>query len=567
MKMINKYLIIWTALAFLFSCDDPYENKTYQIYDEYPSSTYLDTRPDDFSKWVEILHYTDLYNAVNQASKTYTLFVPDNDAVEKFYENKGISSVEELDKEYARELVQYHTINAEIPQKTFLLGGKLTTPTVSGDYLTVSFDEGGSGQGGLDAVYLNGEARVTELANETTNGLVYVLDAVLTPLTETLYDRLQAKENYSIFRGAVELSGWQKRMDSPYDTVYSDIGAVSYLKKNYTLLVVPDDVFAQNGIMDVDGLIGRLGASPDYTNDDNALRRYIGYHMVSQSQYVEDLFPFDDGKDSTIIWNTQAANEVFSTNSVSGSYYINYEKSTGTGISLIEGGTDIPAKNGIIHELDHYMPVISPDPMTIVWDLCEYDDVAAVVNAYGAENDLGDCYQQYQSTEYKISLTGDEVTSYTWQANSSSSISDWGQLGYLLTKANSGSTVNTYGAYKNDMLIVNLGYMGSVSMQSPVILEGKYQVVLYYACAGSLSDFINGGSLCQFSLDDQSSKVYVYDGANASVGIYSITLFGEIEFDGNEARTLKLVLMDSRATSHSSYRLQLDYIKFIPITD
>jgi uncharacterized surface protein with fasciclin (FAS1) repeats len=565
--MKNKYLIIWTALVVLFSCDDPYQDDTYQAYDEYPSSTYLDTRQEDFSKWIGILHYADLYNALNQASETFTLFVPDNEAVSEFYEKKGVSSIEELGKDYARDLVQFHTINAEITQKAFLVGGKLTTPTVSGDYLTVSFDESGDSEGGLNSIYLNGEALVTELANETTNGLVYVLDAVLTPLTETLYDRLQENDDYSIFREAVELSGWQKRLDSPYDTVYSTLGRVSYLKKNFTLLAVTNTVFAQEGVNDIDGLISELGASSDYTDNDNALHRYVGYHLVSLSQYAEDLFPFEGGEDSTIIWSTQAEKEVFSTHSIGGSYYINYNKSTGTGISLVEGQTDIKAKNGIIHQINNYMPVWSPDPVTVTWDLCEYDDVASVVNAYGAENDLGDCYQQYQSSEYKISLMGDEITSYTWKAYSSSSTSDWPQLAYLLTKANSGSTVNTYGAYKNDMLIVNLGYMGNVSMESPSILKGKYQVVLYYACVGSLSDFINGGSKCQFSLDDQSSEVYVYDGAKASVGIYSLTLFNEIEFDDTGSKTLKLVLMDARATNHSSYRLQLDYVKFIPVTD
>jgi hypothetical protein len=82
-----------------------------------------------------------------------------------------------------------------------------------------------------------------------------------------------------------------------------------------------------------------------------------------------------------------------------------------------------------------------------------------------------------------------------------------------------------------------------------------------------LKDFINGGSKCQFSLDDESREVYVYDGAKASVGIYSLTLFDEIEFDETSGHNLKLVLMDSRATSNNVYRLQLDYVKFIPVSE
>lgn len=565
--MKNKYKVVWMLLVMLGSCDDPYQDKQFQAYEEYPSSAYLDTRQEDFSKWVEILRYADLYNALNQASETFTLFVPDNRAVDAFYQKNGISSAEELGRDFARELVKYHVINAEITQKNFLLGGKLTKPTISEDYLTVSFDEGESSGGGLNAIYLNGEARVTELANVTTNGLVYVLNSVLTPLTQTLYDRLEENPAYSIFREAAERSGWKRRLDSPYDTVYSELGKVSYLKKNFTLLAVTNDVFAEDGITDLDGLISKLGASSDYTSDQNALRKYVGYHLISQSNYEEDLYPFQAGQDSTIIWTSQAVGGVFSTNAVGGSYYINYSHSAGTGISLVGGKTDIQAKNGIIHEVNQYMPVWSPDPMTVVWDLCEYADVASVVNAYGAANSLGDCYQLYQTAEHQVSLQGDEVTSYTWKQYSTASAGSWKPLGYLLTKANTGATVNTYNAYKNDMLIVNLGYMGNVSMQTPVLLKGKYQVVLYYACAGSLGDFISGGSKCQFTIGSQTSEVYVYKGAKASVGIYSIPLFDEIEFDDTAARSLKLVLMDSRATSHSSYRLQLDYIKFIPITD
>ena len=561
---MKKYLMLSIVLVFLFGCDDPYKDNTYQAYDLYPAATYLESRSADFSEWIEILNYADLYNAVNQASKTFTLFVPDNTAVEAFYAQKGVDSIDELGKEYAQALVKFHTLSAAIEEKDFLIGGKLTTPTTSGDYLTVSFDDTEGSDGGLQSIYINDEARVTELSNEVTNGYIYVLNAVLTPLVETIYDRLNQSSSYSIFKQAVEMTGWDDRLKTTYDTIISELGTRDIVKKNFTLFVVPDQVYSGDGINDVNALITRLGAGADYENDDNALRQYVSYHLISQTKYVEDLFPYPE-IDSTLIWTTQAAKQVLSTHTLEGNLYINYNPETSDGVELVSGQTDIPAKNGVLHEVGNYMPVFSPDPLTVVWDLCDYDDVESVVNASGAENDLGDCYQQYQTTEYQFSLTGDAVTSYTWNAYSSASSSSWRSVGYLLTKANSGATVNTYGAYKNDMLVINLGYLGNISMNSPVLLKGKYKVELYYACAGSLSDFINGGSLCKVSLDDTSSEVYVYDGAKASVGIYSMTLFDEINFDETDQHEFKLVLLDSRATTHSYYRLQLDYIKFIPV--
>lgn len=558
---MKRYIItLCTLIAFLFSCEDPYENDTYMAYDEYPTATYLDSRADEFSLWIELLKYTDLYNAINQASRTFTCFVPDNDAMNTYLASQNVSSVEELDKDFATQLVKYHLIEDEITQKELLVGGKLTTQTVSEDYLSISFGEGG----GINSVYINNEAKITELAIETTNGLVYVLDAVLTPLVETLYNRLEENDSYSIFQNAAELTGIDELLNTTYDTTISETsGYKTITKQAYTLFVVPDDVYSENSISDVNGLISYLGASSNYTDTTNALYQYVSYHLLSQTRYIEDLYPEDD-EDSTTIWTSLATNQVLSTNTVNGVQYVNYSSITESGITL-GSNTDKLAKNGIYHEVNGIMPIFSPDPMTIIWDVCDYSDVASVVNEYGADNDLGDIYQTVQSKEYKITFYEDEVTSYDWTAYTSSSTSSYPAMGYLVTKT-SGST-NTYGAYLNDMLFVNLGYAGNVTMQSPVVLKGKYKVELYYACAGSLSDFISGGSKCSFSFDDESTEVYVYDGATASVGIYSLTMFDELEFDTTTDHAFKIVLLDSRATTHSSYRLQLDYVKFIPITD
>lgn len=560
---MKKYMLLSMVFLLIFSCDDPYEDDNFVVYDLYPAATYLEKRQDEFSRWIEVLKYTDLNNAINQASKTFTLFVPGNDAVDAFLAERGVSQVSDLDLDYAKALVKYHTIEGEVPQKEFLLGGKLTKPTLSGDYLSVSFDEETS-DGGLNSVYLNEEARVTEQANEITNGLVYVLDGVLTPLVETIYDRLAQNDDYSIFMQAVEATGWDETLSTVYDTITNEYGGRTAVRRNYTTFVVSNSTLADDGISSLDDLSAKLGASGDYESEDNALYQYVAYHVLSSTKYIEDLFTFSEG-DSTSVWSTQADKQVLSTHYFNGVYYVNYDAETSSGIDLVAGKTDILAKNGIIHEVDNYMPVFSPNPMIVIWDVCDYDDVASFVNAYGAEEELGDIYQVAQSSEYWIQFEEEEVTSYTWEANSTSAT--YPTCGYLLTKTNDEGQTNTYGAYKNDMLVINLGYLGHVTMQTPVLLKGKYTVELYYACAGSLSPFVSGGSLCKVSLDQTSNEVYVYDGANASVGIYDMELFSEVEFDATEAHEFKLVLLDARATTHDKYRLQLDYIKFIPIND
>jgi uncharacterized surface protein with fasciclin (FAS1) repeats len=561
---MKKYLLFSMVLLLLFSCQDPYENDNFVVYDLYPAATYLETRQDEFSEWIEILKYADMYNAVNQASKTFTLFVPTNDAVDAFFARKGISDVTGLTKEFAKALVMYHVIGDEIPQKEFLLGGKLTKVTLSGDYLTVSFDDESS-EGGINAVYLNGEARVEELANVVTNGLVYTLDNVLTPLVETVYDRLNENSTYSIFKEAVEATGWDETLTTVYDTLQNVNGGKTVVRRNYTAFAVSNTTFSNDGISSLGDLAAKVGASEDYENTGNALYQYVAYHLLSSTKYIEDLYTFSDD-DTVAVWSTLADKQVISTHLIGGNYYINYDGATSAGIGLVAGKTDIQAKNGVLHEVDSYMPVFSPNPISLVWDLCDFDDVASFVNAYGEENSLGDIYRVPQSDqEYWITFDSDAVKSYTWNAYSTAA--SYPSLGYLLTRSYDGGQTNTYGAYMHDMLVVNLGYLGNVTMKTPVVLKGKYKVELYYACAGSLAPFVSGGSLCKVSLDETDNEVYVYDGASASVGIYDMVLFDEVEFDETDSHDFKIVLLDARATTHDKYRLQLDYIKFTPIND
>ncbi|WP_163707309.1 fasciclin domain-containing protein [Mangrovibacterium lignilyticum] len=561
---MKKYLLLSMVFLLLFSCNDPYENDNFVVYNLYPAATYLETRQDEFSSWIEILQYADMYNAINQASKTFTLFVPDNDAVAAFLEKRGLSAVTDMTKSYAKALVKYHVIEGEVSQKEFLLGGKLTQATISGDYLSVSFDDSDTSEGGINSVYVNDEALVNEFANEVTNGYVYTLDDVLTPLVETVYDRLVENADYSIIKQAVEATGWDETLSTVYDTVQNEYGGSTVVKKNYTFFPVSDATFGNDGISTMADLAGMVGASSDYENPENALYQYVAYHIVSSTKYIEDLYTFSDG-DSTAIWSTLADKQVLSTHDFDGMYYVNYDDATSTGIGLVDGKTDNQAKNGVLHEVDNYMPVFSPSPMTIIWDPCDYDDVASFVNAYGADNGLGDIFQTAQGSEYWISFTEEAVTSYTWKEYSTAA--SYPHLGYLVTKTSDGGATNSYGALNHDMLIVNLGYLGNVSMQTPVVLKGRYKVELFYASAGSLAPFVSGGSLCKVSMDETDNEVYVYDGANASVGIYDMVLFDEVDFDVTDSHQFKIVLLDSRATSHDKYRLQLDYIKFTPINE
>lgn len=559
MKHIEKMLLLF-LIAFC-SCSDPYENSTYQVYDVNPASTYLESRSDEFSEWIAILKYADLFNAVNQATEAFTVFVPDNEAVKTFYTRKGVTSVNELGRDYARNLAMYHIVGDSISLDQFIVGGKLESKTLSEDYLSVSF-----GEGGFNALIVNQEALVKESAVKVSNGYIYVLDAVLSPLVETTFQRVaEYKEKCSILEEALKVTGWKDSLNVIADTIILANNSKRIFKRNYTVFGVTDAVFAKENITDLNALSSFLGAGNNYTNPENALNRYVAYHILEGTYYYEDLISFEAGTTKKL-WPTKAANEMVQTSSESDGYYINFED---TGLGFVPDATDIVAKNGIIHFVDNYMPVWQPKPATVLFDVCDYPEVRSYIQTNGT---AGQTYQQAATGEYRTLVK--DLSCYTVSISTSgpgAPLTTYGYVDYFTAKSSGSNWIN---AKNCDMLILNIGYMGSISMKTPAIIKGKYKVTLQFGYATSqkfiweMSGGSNGGQM-KFSFDGEHVKdVLPYPTIpSSSLNVYKYVAYEEIEFTTTSTHDFKVVVMDPAASTNSAFRLYLDYLLFEPIID
>lgn len=558
-NIIKLHLLIVIALC---SCNDPYENTTYQAYEVNPVSSYLESRPDDFSGWIEVLKYADLYNALNQASESFTVFVPDNDAVQAFYKRKNVSSIQELGQEYARDLVRYHIIGDSIGLGDFIAGGKIETRTISDDYLTVTFDEESETGGGFNSVYINNEARVTELAIMVSNGYVYVMDAVLSPLVETVYERIDEAGGYTIFAEALEMTSWKDSLNIIYDQIKMSNGTTRTQKRDYTVLAVPDYVFRNEGITSTSALISLLEAGNDYTNTENELFSYMAYHIIKGNY---SLFEFYTIKGSTKkkMWDTMTDAVVEISLEEDGHNYLNY----GGGdvkAQFVEKASDVQAKNGMLHQIDGYLPIWqSIIPTEVIFDFGDYPEVAAYISANGG----GQIYQTGQASEYQT-FVGD-LSCYTYELGPSGTktpTSSWHYVAYATPKTGS-AWMNCLNC---DHFYLNLGTNGWISMQTPTVIAGKYKITLYFTYATSMSFMRTGnGGKMQVSFDGENKKdiaPYLSVPAN-TLGCYSSVIYDELEFAKTGTHTFKIVVTDPLASSNDKFRIQLDYLLFEPIIE
>ena len=571
----NIYLLL--LVAFFSACNDPYEDSTYQVYDMNPISSYLETRSDEFSEWITVLKYADLFNAVNQASSYFTVLVPTNEAVRSFYLKKNVSSIQELGKDYARSLAEYHIVNDSINLNTFVQGGKLEAKTLSDDYLSVSFDES-SETGGFNSIYVNKEAHVKELAIQVSNGYVYVLNDVMSPLVENLYERIsENSDKYSIFIEALNQTSWKDSLSIIYDEIRQEDNTVIQQKRNYTLLAVSDDTYRSEGVTSEAELAVKTDAEgTDYKHETNELFRYVAYHVIGGSYSVFDFNNFSGGT-TTKLWTTKADAVLEASLQSGNKLYFNYEgEIDGQSVKamFVEDGSDVQAKNGILHEIDSWLPLWESEiPVLVEWDFADYEEVAAWVN--GGYGDPDQKYQTVDEGEHQSDVSS--LACYTIDAKSSATSTDGSNGGYYPVGYATPKTGSAWTNCKNkDHIYLNLGYNGSIIMKTPILIAGKYKVILKVTYATSMNFMrtmtsgSNGGKI-RFTFDGDSettTEIPIYASITANtLGLYDTVIYDEIEFSKTGTHSMKMVIADPAATSNSKFRIQLDYMTFEPIIE
>lgn len=554
------------GMVALTACDSDIwelkdENKGAYIPDSGdPIATTLD-KDGSFAGWIDVLNYSGTYSALNQGTDgvIYTAFVPTDSALHAFYRSLGVSGIEELGVAYAAELVKQHVYSGDSLKLSEKFGptvDSLLYTNVSQEDFVIKVDT--LGEGGY---LLNDEVHVNRTYIEASNGFIYVTDGVMTPLVETISDRLAGNPSYSLMLEAVREAGYADDMNTLADTtVFAGLQQVT--RRNYTLLTVGNEAFAAAGIRSVADLKSALAARDEGgLPADSLLRLYVQYHLMDVRYTRAELEAMVGEEDTLRVWSTMAPDQVMLMSKHVGAdssvaIYIN-EADIAT--RFVSAGCDQRAKNGYLQEIDSWLPVYEPAQTTVVWDLADYPAVRALA---------GESYRPAEpvSKEDVISLFA--CGSYEIeQGPNGSKNSTYFPVSYVTCKT------NLKGCLYNDRVVFNLGYQGSVAMQTPTLVRGKYRVTVSVAYLTDQADLrtLNGtkGGMMKISMDGGNEAIVApYTTISKTTnGVYDATLYEEIEFTETTSHTFKFVIMDPAASTHTRFALQFDAITFTPITE
>jgi hypothetical protein len=195
--------------------------------------------------------------------------VPTNDAIKEFMANNNYSSLDALLEDAARcdTIARTHIIKEGAYFTTDVSDGALPTMNMDDRYLVMTCDSDVENNNQL-RMFVNKRSQLIEKNDSATNGVVHIIDRVITPSTNYLPDLMAEDASISLFVEALKYThmsdSLNKYIDEKYsvseDSINGEIAKVrfggrdnivTYPRKRYfkyTAFVEPTSVYAKKGI-------------------------------------------------------------------------------------------------------------------------------------------------------------------------------------------------------------------------------------------------------------------------------------------------------------------------------
>ncbi|MFB6342679.1 fasciclin domain-containing protein [Saccharicrinis sp. FJH62] len=418
---IKSVLPLAMLLVVLFACKkDPIYWKVdseFQVISEYVADNA------EFTEFNKMLEYTKLYRILSTRGP-FTLFLPTDEAIQKFYQGNGYSSFRDFpDTNMVYDFVYNHLIANQITTGDVGLGALRDTNAL-GDYIVSEFQNAD--------IILNKKAKIIDRDVETANGFIHVVDEVIPIITKSIYQTLKDNPSYSIFTQGLERTGLSDTLDIitfPYGNKTA--------RTRFTVLAIADTTYGRYGITNIDQLINQFTDMPDsLTFLNNGFYRYMEYHCLANTYYLSDF-------ESQLYPILSHDNNVKAT--ITDDYKLNLDPETETYTGFYVPESNYPAKNGALHTINGLLPVETPSPTTIIFEVTDYFDLKQ-----------GDYFGKY----YMKWFDGENTFKYIkWSGD---------YLQYYWKDHDTGTLLN-------DDCLNMLGYWW-IEITTPKIMKGKYHV-------------------------------------------------------------------------------------------
>ncbi len=311
------------VMPMLYSCVDNDDDIPETMYtsQKITAGAFLQSQEDRFSDFIAVLKRTPYFSLLTTYGR-YTVFAPTNEAMSEYVKTNGYGTIDGIPDAICDSMARTHIIRK---------GAYFTSDVPEGNVGLNMLDQYISWSGDSDVTngnrliyYVNKNSRMTEFNDSVTNGVVHIVDRVLSSSNNYLPEKMEEDSTITLFCEALRLTGMADSLHYYQDEKYS-IGTDSvtlgtkerclnngnpymtclwvgnrYFK--YTAFVEPDSVYHRYGINNIEDLKAfakRIYDATypedaglydnDFTNRKNPLNRFVSYHLLDRIIMYNDL--------------------------------------------------------------------------------------------------------------------------------------------------------------------------------------------------------------------------------------------------------------------------------------
>lgn len=384
---MKKFNIIIVALALIIglnSCIDDAPD-TISTFTQERMGEYLQNRPEQFSEFTRLLDTTGIMGLV-KAYGQYTLLVPNDSAMRKFYASMGRTSLAQFPLDTMKKIVYDHLIKGYEIETDKFNDGLLPYLTMSERYI----ESTSRNIGGNLYFFINQDSRVVEQNILVNNGIIHVIDHVIVPSVLNLVQAIGNDPKFSIFYDALIKTGMADSLTRILDESYHPEKWL-YLDENYhqgsgsrdnipesrkygfTAFIESDSILKTvYNINTTDELRAYVEArvyhedpaDANVTNIKdrrNGFNKFVSYHLCNKKLPFIKIIDMYDTDNQIKTYNMfeyiemmepNTLMEVMKNRSNGGANQLNTMHETGEFISINNNYRDKDAVNGVYHELN-----------------------------------------------------------------------------------------------------------------------------------------------------------------------------------------------------------------------
>lgn len=440
-RICTGLLILAGMIFILTACDKEMDGQIYRVYDDKMLDEIMEEQL--LTGFLSVVQKAGMTGTIH-AYGTYTFFVPTNEALDNYLQSVGKNDVNALTELEAQNMVKYHLILDTLATTDFV-DGRMASPNFLKKYLTTKSEADGS------QIYqrINRQAKVTIENLRGANGLIHVIDKVLTPPENSITDAIRAlpDSEFSMLKMLFEESGWADSLDVEREDHW------------FTFFIQDNKAFEDAGIKTREDLLAQLMLSTPATSTDSLIPNFVGYHATNKLMYIVDLL-------SASSIQTLIPKQVITLKRNQDVILLNeliQDQIYEPGIPLVRTSeySDLSCSNGVIQQINGNIEIKNRQAYRVYWDIAEQPEIMAMKN--------------FRKAGASANFAPGELTEIQWGGPAPGNINYW--CSAYPTVLDPKSQYIYCDALRFGL---NTNTTQWIEFTLPVLIEGKYKVWLCY---------------------------------------------------------------------------------------